>query len=490
MIFKVTPKPRYVEVSAEGREGFVTFPTYLPGSYVIRELERNLVDIEGVRVSKNKFYVKENFKYRMYAASKDQREAISTQDYLFINPPAVFPFQDKKERYCVKILIDWPISTTLKKEGDYFCADDYETFIDSPIQASPNLKRIVIDDHHEISTIDELDVSQIRPLIREIDNEMGSPERYIFFFRRSDRNYGGIEHLDSSAIVVNWERSELSQLLAHEYFHRWNVRKFRPKDMELNLETEGYSELLWFAEGITDYVAWYVATKTGSVNPDDSGKYVANALSKLTFPGAKKTSLAEASRTTWIKYYRQDENFLNSSVSYYEGGLLVGLLLDIKLRQRGGSIFEIFRNIPERYTFHDIDRYLKSRGIDELEEMIYSPSSIILDFLKEQLTVSLVDEGSQYFGVILEGNRVVYVEDNSPADSAGLMPQDLIVGVNGASRSLEVKEARLIVNREGRLIEMTLRPGRSPGHKVKVTIDGPKFLGIKEIQGTSTINII
>ncbi|MEM4046538.1 MAG: PDZ domain-containing protein, partial [Metallosphaera sp.] len=117
-------------------------------------------------------------------------------------------------------------------------------------------------------------------------------------------------------------------------------------------------------------------------------------------------------------------------------------------------------------------------------------SSIILDFLKEQLTVSLVDEGSQYFGVILEGNRVVYVEDNSPADSAGLMPQDLIVGVNGASRSLEVKEARLIVNREGRLIEMTLRPGRSPGHKVKVTIDGPKFLGIKEIQGTSTINII
>ncbi|ABP94903.1 peptidase M61 domain protein [Metallosphaera sedula] len=494
MLFTVKPRPRYLEIEAHGREGIVIFPTYLPGSYVVRELERNIVEIDGVRISKNRFYVKENFRYLVYASSKDQREAISSTDYLFINPPAVFPFQDWNERYCVKLDLRWPVSTTLRREGEYLCADDYETFVDSPIQASPNLKTLVIDDHHEITTVDDLDLTGVAMAIKEIDKEMGTPDRYTFFFRRSDRNYGGIEHYNSSAIVVNWERSDLVMLMAHEYFHSWNVKRYRPKDLELDLEKETHSDLLWFAEGVTDYVAWLASTRSGAVKSEDTGKYMANAISKFTFPGAKRMSLAESSRTTWIKYYRQDENFLNSSVSYYDGGLLLGLILDARLRRSGENIFSIFKNIPFRYTFSDIDNYLKSRGIDDLEEMAYSPSSILLEKLKEVAELQFLDGGNPYLGIMMDGNKVTYVEDGSPADMAGLMPQDIILATDNVVRPVEVKaQVELLVNREGRVKRVLVTAGRNPGHRVKFTIKGDiakQLLGMDSLDGTSSISLI
>lgn len=462
MIFEVTPKPRYIEVIASGREGIVSFPTYLPGSYIIRELERNVVEFEGIRVSKNKFYVKDKFRYLVYASSKDQREAISTSDYLFINPPAVFPYQDKYENYCVKLNVKWPLKTTMEKRGEYYCADDYESFVDSPIQASPILKTIMIDENHEISTIDDVNPGSVKAVLEDIDREMGTSEKYVFFFRRSDRNFGGIEHLNSSAIVVNWDRTDLTLLMAHEYFHRWNVRKFRPLDLDLDLERESYTDLLWFAEGVTDYVAWLSSTRVGAIKPEDAGKYLATAMSKLTFPGARRTSLAESSRTTWIKYYRQDENFLNSSVSYYDGGLLIGLILDMLLRDKGENIFSIFRNIPSRYTFHDIDSYLKSRNIEVLEELIYYPSARILEKLSGMMEIDLVDKDSPYFGIMLDGNKITYVEDGSPADSAGLIPQDVLIATDEIVKNIEVKShLNVLINREGRVKKFTLMAGKS-----------------------------
>ncbi|QKR00391.1 M61 family metallopeptidase [Metallosphaera tengchongensis] len=493
MLFEVTPRPRYIEVEAWGREGTVTFPTYVPGSYVVRELERNIVKIDGFRVSKNRFYVRENFKYTLYANSKDQREAISTHDYLFINPPAVFPFQDKDEKYCIKLKVSWPVKTTLREEKDMFCGDSYHEFVDSPIQASPALKTISIDESHEVSTVDDLEVDRIRDVIKEIDKEMGSPQKYVFFFRRSDRNFGGIEHADSSAIVVPWDKNDIVTLFAHEYFHRWNVKRFRPKDLELDLEVEAYSDLLGFAEGVTDYVAVLSTLRARGTKVEDIANYLANAISKLTFPGARM-SLAESSRTTWIKYYKQDENFLNTGISYYDAGMLMGLYLDAKLRERGANIFHIFRNIPNRYTLNDIDSYLRKMGIEVFEDMIYSPASNLLNYLRELMEIELIDAGSPYFGLLMDGSKVTFVEDGSPADIAGLIPQDTILGFDEIARAVRPKPvAELTISREGRIKRITITAGKNPGHKVKFRLKGKvaqAIASLDELTGISNINII
>ena len=490
MIFEVKPKNRYFEVFAKGREGIVIFPTYVPGSYVIRELERNVVEIDGIRISKNRFYVKGNFRYLIYATSKDQREAISTSDYIFINPPAVFPFQEINEEYCVKLILpqDWIISTSLKKKGEMYCADNYDEFADSPIEASPYLKVLKIDDKHVVSTIDDVDVEMLRKIVKEVDKIFGDTENYVFHFRRSDKGFGGIEHSNSSAIVVSWDSDKLAGLFAHEYFHRWNVKRIIPADLKHNYEEEVYTSLLWFAEGFTDYMAVIVSLRAGVMEKKDALKYVANALSRLTFPGAKRVSLAEASFTTWIKYYRQDENFLNSSISYYDGGLALALYVDLELAKNGKRLDDLFRELQRKkiYSFYDINEFLVKYGID-IEDLVYKPAVNILDRLKDDVSIEFVDKDKPYYGIMLKDKTVTYVEDNSPADLAGLIPGDQIIGFNGKQK-LEIKDfTKLTVLREGRVKEMTIRVSPNPGHKVKVKIGKLEF---ENEEGVSDVEVI
>ncbi|MFP3217993.1 MAG: PDZ domain-containing protein [Acidianus sp.] len=492
MIFEVKPRNRYFEILAKGREGVVIFPTYVPGSYIIRELERNIVEIEGIRISKNRFYVKDNFRYLIYAVSKDQREAISTLDYIFINPPAVFPFQEINEEYCVKLDSppNWKISTSLKKKDGMYCADNYDEFADSPIEASPYLKVLKVDDKHVVSTIDDLDVEMLRRIVSEADKILGDEDNYVFHFRRSDKELGGIEHSNSSAIVVSWDREKLATLFAHEYFHRWNVKRLIPADLKHNYEKEVYTSLLWFAEGFTDYMAVIISLRAGVLDKKDAVKYVANSLSKLTFPGAKRTSLAESSFTTWIKYYRQDENFLNSSISYYDGGLALALYVDLEMSKKGKRIDDLFKEIYHEkriYSFDDLNGILKGKYEIDIEDLVYGSAAKILEQLKDDVNIEFADRGKPYYGIMLKDKTIAYVEDNSPADLAGLIPGDQIIGFNGKSK-LEVKDStKLTIVREGRIKEVIVNTSPNPGHKIKVKIGKLEF---EKEEGISDIEII
>ncbi|ARM75212.1 M61 family metallopeptidase [Acidianus manzaensis] len=474
MFFEIKPRNRYIEVKAKGREGIIVFPTYVPGSYVIRELERNIVEIEGRRLSKNRFYVKNSFTYLVYTASFDQREAISTNDYLFINPPALFPFQEKNEKYCVKIDLpdSWKIVTSLREEGNNsFCADNYDDFVDSPIEASPYLKILQVDSSHIISTVDDLDVDMIRKIVKEADKILGNPGDYVFHFRRSSQNFGGIEHKNSTGIVVPWNRKNLEVLFAHEYFHRWNVKRIVPYDLIHNYEHEVYTELLWFAEGFTDYMAVEISKRAGVIDELTALKHICNSLSTLTFPGSKRVSLAEASKTTWIKYYKQDENFLNSSVSYYDGGLSLAFYVDLELNKKGEKIDTLFKQLPSKYTFDNINSILKKYEID-IEDLVYSPAIEIFNAIKDLVNLELVDKGRPYYGIRLsEDNVINFIEDYSPADEAGLFPKDKILALNGVPE-IEVKEGESIitVSREGRIKEFKIKSSPNPGHKVKIKI--------------------
>ncbi|AHC51919.1 peptidase M61 [Sulfolobus acidocaldarius SUSAZ] len=471
MKFIVKPRNRYIEVIAQGKEGVAIFPTYVPGSYVIRELERNVVEIEGFRITKNRFYVKENFKYLVYASSRDQREAISTNDYLFINPPAVFPFQNIYEKYCVKIETNWKVATTLQEENGYYCADNYHEFADSPIEASPELKVLQVDEGHYVSTIDDVDLTMLGRIVSEADKVIEPKDKYIFHFRRSDRNFGGIEHKKSTGIVVPWDKKDLSILFAHEYFHRLNVKKLVPKDLNHNYEKEVYTDLLWFAEGFTDYMAHLICLRAGLNTPEEIFRRVLQSLHNLTFPGAKRVSLSEASKTAWIKYYKQDENFLNASISYYDGGLALGFYVDLRLAERGNRIDELFKTLPERYTFRDVEKTLEGLGFHELE-LANKPAYHILEAIGRVIDLQFVDKGKKYYGLLLDNQRVKFVEENSPADLAGLMPEDQIVGVDGIYKPLEVKDyVKLHVIREGRLKQIELIAGENPGHSLRGKIE-------------------
>jgi predicted metalloprotease with PDZ domain len=188
-------------------------------------------------------------------------------------------------------------------------------------------------------------------------------DRYVFMLNAVDNGYGGLEHRHSTALIA--QRSDLPRLgdsktsegymtllglISHEYFHTWNVKRLRPREFErYDWARENHTELLWFFEGLTSYYDDLMLRRCGLM---DNTRYV-QGLNKtinqvLQTPGRHVHSLAQSSFEAWTKYYRADDNTPNITVSYYTKGALVGLCMDLQLRQSGHSLDTVMRALWQR----------------------------------------------------------------------------------------------------------------------------------------------
>src|SRR4030095_8015564 len=166
---------------------------------------------------------------------------------------------------------------------------------------------------------------------------------YTFILHLRLNAGGGLEHLNSTALGYprfgfRLKTSDASNsaapfadqaerdyqgflgLVAHEYFHLWNVKRIRPDALgPFDYENENYTKLLWVAEGGTEYYAGLLLRRAGLITEQEYLEGKANSIEQLqATPGRFETSLEEASFDAWIKYYRQDENAVNNQISYYD----------------------------------------------------------------------------------------------------------------------------------------------------------------------------
>ena len=228
----------------------------------------------------------------------------------------------------------------------------------------------------------------------EADLYGGLPyDNYVFLLHLSNNGFGGLEHKNSC--TLNYSRfgfrdpekyNRFIQLVAHEFFHLWNVKRIRPKALEkFDYEQENYTPSLWFSEGTTSYYDLLIPLWGGLYN----SKAFLDNLSKeitrfLVTPGREVQPLAESSFDAWIKLYRRDTNSDNSQMSYYLKGELVSLLLDLLIRDRTQnqrSLNDVMRQMWEKFGKNEI-------GFTEnqLKEVMESVAETDLtDFFKDYL---------------------------------------------------------------------------------------------------------
>jgi predicted metalloprotease with PDZ domain len=199
---------------------------------------------------------------------------------------------------------------------------------------------------------------------QDVRNQPFFFKNYLFMLNAVDDGYGGLEHRNSTALICT--RKDLPRLsnpalgqpstkaknakprqpegyntllglISHEYFHTWNVKQLRPCEFaQYNYTQENYTQLLWFFEGFTSYYDDLLLRRTGLIDDSAYLKLLAKTINQvLQTPGRTVQSVAQASFDAWVKYYRQDENTPNATVSYYTKGSLVALCLDLTLRQEG-----------------------------------------------------------------------------------------------------------------------------------------------------------
>jgi predicted metalloprotease with PDZ domain len=337
-----------------------------------------------------------------------------------------------------------------------------------------------------------------RRIVETFANLMGGLpyERYLFIVHLADKRRGGLEHMRSTTLNVHRmgffpaeAYEETLALLAHEFFHVWNVKRLRPAAfVPFDYSREQYTRLLWWFEGATSYYDQLTLSRAGIVEPKRYLKVLGQALTTLErTPGARKMSVEDSSFLAWVKLYRPDENTPNSTVSYYLKGELVALALDLALRRAGASLDQLLRTLYARYQEAGVPEDGVEHAAAELlgaapakaffDRHVRGTEPLELDLdvvglrLRRRAAAGFEDKGGTppkpedgrppagWLGAELGSGpklTVQSVREGGPAWVAGLYPEDEIV----AEGSFRVDRAALW----DRLCE------RGPGRRVRLAV--------------------
>jgi predicted metalloprotease with PDZ domain len=196
-------------------------------------------------------------------------------------------------------------------------------------------------------------------------------------------------------------------LVSHEYFHTWNVKRLRPVEFaRYDYGSENYTELLWLFEGFTSYYDDLLLRRAGRIDDATYLRLVNKTINQvLQTPGRLVQSVAQASFDAWIKYYRQDEQTPNATVSYYTKGALVAMCFDLTLRAEGkGTLDDVMRLLWKQtdggpIAESDVAAALEAVGgrsfATELARWVHSTDELPLADLLRAHGVAALDDPAQ-----------------------------------------------------------------------------------------------
>jgi len=385
----------------------LSLPVWIAGSYLVREFSKNLqclrawqgdATVAVTQLDKCTWQVENTtgqplqLRYQVYAYDNSVRTAWLDTQRGFFNGTSLFLRVHGQEDCAHQLTLgleglpgDWQVATALHAQltgangfGSYL-AGNYDALVDAPVEmgafwsgsfeAGGITHRFVV--AGAAPSFDGARLLADTQAICEAEIKFWHGEKphshYLFMLNAVDNSYGGLEHSHSTALIC--KRADLPRvdqsttlgptdgyaallgLISHEYFHTWNVKRLRPAEFaSYDYSRENYTELLWFFEGFTSYFDDLLLRRAGLI---DDVTYLA-LLNKtvnqvLQTPGRKVQSVAQASLDAWVKYYRQDENTVNATISYYTKGSLVALCLDLSLRQGGKtSLDAVMRTLWQR----------------------------------------------------------------------------------------------------------------------------------------------
>ena len=496
------PQTHYFEITTtvdlsnvSYKKSFVDFKmaAWTPGSYLIREFAKNLEAVKAEangkpisisKINKNTWRValsaatkKIQVSYRVYAFELSVRTSFLDDSHGYINPASVLLYVNDFANLPQDINIEpyknfKVVSTALKGTGKFtYQAKNLDELIDSPIEIGNHKvwdfkvngipHQIAFYGTTKVDSVKFLaDVTKVCEEAQKVVGEHPC-DHYLFIMHNIGRGTGGLEHLYSTTCSVSRSAYESERgyqgvlsLLAHEYFHLWNVKRIRPKSLgPFDYENENYTHNLWLSEGMTSYYSGVILQRMGKISNQDYANRIAAEISSVeNTPGSHLESAAEASWDAWIKYYRPNENSRNQTVSYYDKGSLLGYVLNawiIKSTQGQKCMDDVFKHLYQAYYkklnrgFTDAeleDAFSKVAGTSAkplFESYVYGVQTPDYQNLFNEFgfTWSNTNEGKSipYVGFTAVAGKIVSVYRGASAYVYGLNVGDEIVSANKAN---------------------------------------------------------
>ena len=468
-----------------------------PGRYAIHEFAKNVYNVkatnskgESLKLTRPNPYQWDvashdgtiNVTYTLFANRGDGTYSQIDETHAHLNMPATFMFAPSLTELPVQITfnerkdLNWKIATQLKKLFDNtYYAPNFQYFMDSPTELSNHQVRsfevesgdkkytINFALHHNGADAEfNAYFEQVKEIVLQEKAVFGTfPDfdfgAYTFLACYIPNASGdGMEHRNSTILtstrsLANGGLRGNIGTVSHEFFHAWNVERIRPKSLEpFSFETANMSGELWFAEGFTSYYTGLMLCRTGIMTPEQyiSGlggtfNYVWNSPARSFFNPIEMSYQAPfVDAATSVDPVNRENTF----ISYYSYGSVLGLALDLSLRNEEGTlsldgymkaVWNAYGKNEIPYTVENLHETLnayagKLYGDYFFANYIYKSGMPDYTTLFKSVGIVLKQESTNaYFGVAsFEGKLTGNPKKGSPAYKAGLQKGDQLLSIN------------------------------------------------------------
>ena len=431
--------------------------------------------------------------YELYANELGLRTRHIDDSHAYLNASAVFVYSPEFRNNPITVNLEvpagWQSRSGMDKGncGHCFTAANYDVLTDSPIetgihtfvQTSVDGKPIELAIWGEGNYDAEAMLKDFAAMVKTTSGLFSSVpyQRYLFIVHATDATRGATEHMNSTVIqATRWsfaprtEYLKFARTAAHEFFHTWNVKAYRPAEMvPYDYQKENPSNLLWISEGHTSYFENLIMLRAGV---QDEKQYLGDVSTTLDgylhTPGRFEQSANESSFDEWIQ--PEGDRHQNASVSIYPKGEMLGLAMDLTLRKESAGklgLADVHRVLWQK---HRVDQggFTEADVLAALQQVsgrtwqdfwnryvIGTEELPVLALLKDAGVAWSVDKKPDdekpfyWTGLTLgtgsdaEFAVVKAVEKGSSAWKAGITAGDVVASINGFRVSAKSADARI-----------------------------------------------
>ena len=477
----------------------IHLPVWRPGLYLVLDQAGTMRDIAATDNAGNPLPIRKtakstwrverggasivDFSYRIYANSIRNRTRHVDATHAFLSGSSAFVYNELLRDMPVRGDVGerpdgWRVATGLRRAGPRaFECDNYDILVDSPLEIGiHDLIEFDVDNvPHEVAIWGRWDGNADRIIetftaLGEVQQDIFGEfpyDRYVYIIHSAEGLGGGTEHYNSTVCSTEptmwldddrWDR--FLSLIAHELFHVWNVKRFRPAGIaRYDYLRENYTELLWVAEGTTSYYDELSLPRAGILTADEFLEWVGrNVNTHMNQPGRHIESLEDSSFDAWIKHFHRGPDRTpdrhNQGESFYRKGAIVSMMLDLEIRRRSAgtrSLDNVMRTLYERYPLGgdgfasaDVRSVVAEFAGEPMDEFFRSyvagvePVEDHLDNLLADVGLRLVapeesaeGEVEAFTGISVSSDGSVRrVRSDGPAYAAGVLAGDEIIAVN------------------------------------------------------------
>ncbi|MGB8590747.1 MAG: PDZ domain-containing protein [Candidatus Acidiferrales bacterium] len=519
----------------DGKSVDFAIPDWAPGSYYIENYWMNVEGFHAVgpdvqalawrKIDEQTWRIDLNratsvmVSYQVYGNTLQNNRAQYNEKHAFVGGPSLWMYmvngKDRPIELNIAVPSGWKVATGMtRRDGSHFSATNYDWFADAPLEISDFKEKtfefggakyhIVYHDieNHKDTTQFAADAQKIvETIVPMMSSVAGTPQQqspfqeYWFLFHIWPKTGGGLEHLNSTQIdfPTDWDSKAPARdfgsqyelklfVTAHEFFHAWNVKRLRPKPLgPFDYAHQVHTPSLWISEGLTSYYGSLALVRAGLITPQAYLDEIAKLITKFEqVPGRKERSIEDTSWDTWYVRNPQgpENNLSNTNYSYYDGGQIVGHLLDFAIRQNTRnqkSLDDWMRLMYSRYALPK-PGFEPNDAITAMSEVAGMDMS---DFVRRYISGKEPLPYEAYFayaGIAVEkkvdptrswlGTSSTNTDDGrakisniipgSPAETAGLQKDDIVLGIDGRVVTPDDLDDAVAAHKPGDSVKVTV----------------------------------